>query len=385
MHLSRRQFALALGAATVGTATTLGEDPAPMTAAVIGHTGRGDYGHGLDQIFQGVPGIQVVAISDPIESGRNRVAKSLGVARTYADWREMLAREKPRLVSVAMRQADLHAEIVFGCLQSGAHVYVEKPFVVSPEEADRLLAEAKRRGLRIAVAHTMRMMPAVQRLKAYISEGNLGDLLELRAFGKQDNRAGGEDLMVLGTHLLDLMRLFAGDPLWCSACVTALDRDITPADRRQVKDNVGWVAGDRVSALFAFPKGVMATFGSDARRREQTGHWGLELHGSRGVARIHCDLEPHVFLRSSPPWTDSGRTEQWQPLTPEKRVSADDHNRAPVQDWLDAIAAGREPECSGRNGAWAVEMVAAVYASALGQRRILFPLEARRHPLGGPI
>ena len=383
MHLSRRQFTLALGSvalAGAGRAAVSGAER-PLRAAVIGHTGRGDYGHGLDRIFVGLPGVEIVAVADPEESGRQRVAAALGVQRSYADWKELLAREKPQLVSVAMRQADQHAEIGRACLRAGAHVFMEKPFVMSPDEADVMLAEAAQGELKIAVAHTMRLMPAVQHLLTYVREGKLGELLELRAYGKQDARAGGEDLMVLGTHLFDLMRLFAGDPLWCSARVQVGERDITVADRRQVQDNVGWVAGDRITALFAFPGSVTGTFRSDARRRELTGHWGLELHGSRGVARINCDLQPRAYLRSAAPWTAAGRTEEWRPLEPLRTVSAEDHLIAPVRDWLEAIEADREPQCSGRNGAWAVEMVAAVYASALAGGRVSFPLKPRRHPL----
>ena len=41
------------------------------------------------------------------------------------------------------------------------------------------------------------------------------------------------------------MRLFLGDPLGCSARVLWQGRDITPADRRLVTDDVGYVAGDQ--------------------------------------------------------------------------------------------------------------------------------------------
>ena len=59
------------------------------------------------------------------------------------------------------------------------------------------------------------------------------------------------------------------------------------------------------------------------------------------------------------------------------------HNPGPVGDWLDAIARDREPECSGRNGAWAVEMAMGVYRSALSSGRVGFPLKERKHPLAG--
>lgn len=354
----------------------------PLRAAVIGHTGRGDYGHGLERIFVGRPGIELVALADPDAAGRQRTAKSLGVTRTYADWRELLARERPQLVSLAMRHADQHAEIALACLQAGAHLYVEKPFTRSAIEADAVLKEARSRNLKVAVAHTMRMMPVVQKLRAALADGVIGELRELRAYGKQDQRAGGEDLMVLGTHLFDFMRCFAGDPEWCSAQVLQSGRMIGKEDRRLVKDNVGWVAGDQVNAQFGFAHGVVGSFTSDARLRETVGHWGMELHGSNGVARLNCDLAPQVFLRSDTGWSASGRRDEWKPFAAELARSAPEHNAAPVADWLEAIRADREPECSGSNGAWAVEMVMAVYESALARNRVPFPLSRREHPLG---
>src|SRR5207247_10125186 len=128
----------------------------------------------------------------------------IGAPRSYADYSEMLERERPDLVSVAMRDADQHHAIALSGLRVGAHVYCEKPFTIAPVEADELIAEAGNRGLKIAVAHTMRMMPVIVRFRQAVVDGLLGDLVELHAFGKQDTRAGGEDMMVLGSHLFDL-------------------------------------------------------------------------------------------------------------------------------------------------------------------------------------
>ena len=293
----------------------------------------------------------------------------------------MLAREQPQLVSVAMRHSDQHYAIVRDVLRAGAHVYCEKPFTTTPQEADELLAEARQRGLRIAVAHTMRMTAPIVQLRQAVGNGALGQLIKVRAFGKQDARAGGEDMMVLGSHLFDLMRLFLGDPLWCTAQVLWQGRDIRPEDGRLVKDNVGLVAGDQVTAQFAFPGGVQATFTSAAGLRESVGHWGLELIGSKGTARINCDLGPGVFLLRSSDWTDHGKTDSWTPQETSAPGSSTTHNAGPVDDWLEAIATRREAECSGTNGAWAVEMVMGVYEASLSGRRIPFPLASRTHPL----
>jgi predicted dehydrogenase len=380
MLSSRREFILS-AVGTVGAGRLFGAAAPPLRAAVIGHTGRGDYGHGLEKIFAGRLGIELVGLADPVAVNRTRVANQIGAPRAYSDWRELLAQERPQLISLAMRHADQHAEIALGCLRSGAHLYVEKPFTRTPAEADSVLAEAKRRGLKIAVAHTMRMMPVVLKFRQALAAGLIGELRELRAYGKQDARAGGEDLMVLGTHLFDFMRCFAGDPLWCSARVQQRKRDIVKSDRREVKDQVGWVAGDQVNAQFAFANGVLGTFSSDARLRETTGRWGLELLGSKGVARLNCDLAPEVLVRRPTEVATVGRRDDWQPLDAALVQAAPEHNLAPVTDWLAAIAENREPECNARNGAGAVEMVMAVYASALNRTRVEFPLKLRTHPL----
>ena len=382
--LSRRAFArhtAAFAIATVAAPVLCAEDKPKLKAAVIGHTGRGDYGHGLDGIFNNRPNIEVVAVADPDSTGRAKIAVKIGAPRSYADYREMLDREKPNLVSIAMRQADQHHAIALASLRAGAHTYCEKPFVRSPDEADELLAEADKHGLRIAVAHTMRMMPVVMRLKQAMAGGLLGELVELRACGKQDARAGGEDMMVLGSHLFDLMRLLAGNPLSCTARVLQGGRDITREYARLVKDNVGLVAGDSVFAQFAFARGVNAIFTSDAKLRETMGYWGIEILGSKGAARINCDLSPLVFIRSTDEWKATGRAERWEPFDPALVKPASEHNLGPVGDWLDAIEKRREPECSGRNAALAVEMVMGVYRAALSGGRVTFPLAQRGHPL----
>ena len=62
----------------------------PYREAVIGRTGRGDYGHGLDLALLGHPRLQVVAVADEDKDGRAAAAKRLGVAHAYGDYRTMV-------------------------------------------------------------------------------------------------------------------------------------------------------------------------------------------------------------------------------------------------------------------------------------------------------
>src|SRR5690349_15919371 len=104
--------------------------PQSFRAAVIGHTGKGDYGHGMDVVFKGVPGAEVVALADAgaDDDARAKIAGRVGAARHYGDYREMLAKEKPQLVSVAPRWTDEHHAMALAALAAGAHLITEKPF-----------------------------------------------------------------------------------------------------------------------------------------------------------------------------------------------------------------------------------------------------------------
>jgi predicted dehydrogenase len=181
---------------------------------------------------------------------------------------------------------------------------------------------------------------------------------------------------------MDLMRMLAGDPLWCSARVLQEGRDIIVKDARTVKDHVGPVAGDTVFPQFAFPNAVQASFTSSQSLRETIAGWGIEVIGTKAVARLNCDVDPNVFLRSSTPWTaQKGKQDAFTPLVPELLKNPPAGPFDAVGDWLAAIREQRIPLCSAENAAWAVEMVISVYHSALTGKRAYFPLSSRSHPL----
>jgi predicted dehydrogenase len=146
--MQRREFlhraagAAALAMATTGSHVRGAVTPPKFTAAVIGHTGRGNFGHGMDVVFNDRPNIEVVGLADPDEAGRARAQERVRARRTYADYREMLQQERPQLVSVAPRWTNQHHAMVMAALSVGAHVYCEKPFTRTLAEADELLALA---------------------------------------------------------------------------------------------------------------------------------------------------------------------------------------------------------------------------------------------------
>src|SRR5438874_2739342 len=101
--------------------------PNPFRVAVIGRTGRGNYGHGLDIVWRQVRNVQIVGVADDNEQGRVAAQKRLGAKNAYADYRDMLKKERPHIVSVADRHLDSHRDMVLACAGVGASIFLEKP------------------------------------------------------------------------------------------------------------------------------------------------------------------------------------------------------------------------------------------------------------------
>ena len=69
-----------------------------------------------------------------------------------------------------------HFELAKVALENGKHVFVEKPFTSTTQQAEELIELAERKNLRIMVDHTFLFTGAVRKIRQLIEEGVLGDL-----------------------------------------------------------------------------------------------------------------------------------------------------------------------------------------------------------------
>lgn len=392
MMTSTRRNLLLGSAAWAATQALRAADAPKLKAAIIGHTGAGDYGHGIERVFQNMTDVTVVAVADPHEGGRAKAQAASGAAKNYADYRDMLAKEKPDLVAIGPRWATEHHAMSMAALDAGAHLYLEKPFTITLAEADDILRLAKEKQRRVAVAHVTRMTPAVLRLEKALREGLIGEVLEIHTVGKMDSRAGGQDMTVLGLHVFDLARLFGGEVQWCQARIRHQGKPATVAQAKESpSDKVGPVVGDDIFALFAMNSGVNVTFRSRAGLDKAVGPFGMEIIGTRGIVRLNSGFAPGISLLKEPNRAATTRVESWQEWTGgvdpatettfEGLTGYDASHRRVVRDWLIAIDENREPLASGERAMKAIEMAHGVFQSGITGQRVDFPLVKRTHPL----
>src|SRR5688572_19435563 len=285
--------------------------------AIIGHTGRGDYGHGLELAFHGLPRVDVVALADPDDAGRQRMQARSGARTAYAAYPDLLHKEKPDVVVVAPRWPDQHEAMIAAAVEAGARaIFSEKPLAPSPDSAARIMRLCDDRGVKVTLAHQNRVRPAPAFAARLVAEGKIGRLRAIRTVGKCDHRSGGEDMLVLGSHLLDLMRLHAGDPRWCHARVTVEGRDATLNDvARSAKEDLGPLLGDDITATFGFDNGITGAFESTrAAHGGGNDYFHFELSGTAGTLGYFSEADTPVWFLPRP-FVVPGSTESWQPLS----------------------------------------------------------------------
>lgn len=350
-------------------------------AAAIGRTGRGNWGHGLHLGLKNHPRVEVVAVADEDAEERRAKQAELAAPRAYADWRAMLAAEQPAIVTVGPRWTDCHLEMVLACLEAGAHVYCEKPMTWNLAEGDQIVAKAEATGRKVAVAHQGAYLPRIRHVKEVLAQGRIGAVQAIRAHGKQDRRGGGEDMIVLGTHLFNMARLFAGDVAWMTAHITHEGRALTVEDVREATEPVGPVAGDCIHSYFAFKSGVAGFF--DSRKHAGGGgqRMGLEIEGSEGVIALRGGGSGAAMLYPHPVFDPADANQQWIALDEVADESLSTGNDLAVADLIDAAEADREPLSSARDAVAALEMILGAYEAEITGGRVEFPMQRREHPL----
>ena len=374
-------------------------------AGIIGRTGQGDYGHALDTAYEGMPNVEVVAVADPDPEGLQAAGKRIGAERLYSDYREMLYKERLDLVNVCPRWIDCHKDMVVACAEVGVKgVLCEKPFAPTLADADAMIDACDRNNVRLAVAHR-RANAYEQHAKKLVDDGAIGDVKVMRGHDKADHRAGAQLLIVLGTHLFDSMRWFAGsDVEWAYGHVTQDGREVTRGDIREGDERVGLLAGNGVAAYYAFQNGVTAHYESypgnvstpsgpvDRTRNERW--FGFEIYGTEGIISLRDSPTGEMYIYPHDLWLPGEQDGKWE------RVLLDEWERGPdgeirsyrdrmhlsnqmmTRDLVRAVEKGHDVVATsrGRDGRAALEMIVAVHESQRLRSRVEFPLENRDNP-----
>lgn len=170
----------------------------------VGVIGVGALGQHHARHLAGLDDVRLVGVYDTDPSRAAKVASEQGTA-AFESLDDLLARVEAVTVAVP---TSAHAEVGIRALERGVPVLMEKPLAVTVEEADRLIAAAKRKRLQLQVGHIERYNRALRAAEQYLDGPRYIESLRLASFQPR-----GTDVAVvldLMIHDLDLVLHLTG-------------------------------------------------------------------------------------------------------------------------------------------------------------------------------
>jgi predicted dehydrogenase len=280
----------------------------------------------------GIRPVLKVAVGTDME-GTKKLAETWGWEEASTDWRAVVARPDIDIVDIAT-PTYLHHDMAIAAAEHGKHIFLEKPFSITLDEARAMHAAAEKAGIVHYVNHNYRRAPAVRLAKRMVEDGFVGRIFHWRSTYLQDwivdpdfpltwhlrrETAGTGAHADLGSHSVDLARYLVGD----IKAVTGMTANFITERPLPGKGAATFTAGsgettemgtvtvDDASFFMAeFENGALGSFEVSRFAPGRKNFNYFEIYGSEGsiVFNLERMNELQVFSRNDPAYAQGFRT-----------------------------------------------------------------------------
>ena len=279
-------------------------------------------------------------------------ARRFGAAHAYTSYDELLRNPEVTVVAIHTPNSQ-HADQAVAAARAGKHVFCDKPIATNTADAERMVRECEKAGVRFGVNFHNRFMPCFVETRRLIASGEIGEIQIVQVEASPGARSGGRlatwrvdpavaglgTTFSIGVHVYDILRyLLASEISMVSAFFD------TPAG----------VMEETNLSLLRFANGVLAQM--SVHEKTPFPHNDFVIYGSkgrilgRGLTRSRAGGELQVT-------TADGKTR----VTEFQAINA---HGACVAAFSDALLEGREPMPSGIDGLRSVQLTDAMARSA---------------------
>ena len=297
-----------------------------------------------------------------------------GFTKRYTNYKEMVEKEKPELVSIAT-ESGLHAEIACYCIEHDINCIIEKPMAMNIADADRIIELAEKHHVKVSACHQNRFNVAIQKLRAALEAGRFGrlshgsihvrwnrdhnyyDQASWRGTWAQD----GGCLMNQCIHGIDLLRWMMGEEVV----------SVYGQTRQQFHDYLE--AEDVGTAVVTFANGAVATIEGTVNVYPKNLEETLYIFGEKGTVKIGGTSTNNIDV-----WDFADEQEGDADNKGLKEVTSNVYGNGHTSlfaDVMDAIKNDRKPYVDAVAGRNALEMILAIYKSQKEGKPVKLPLK----------
>ncbi len=241
------------------------------------------YGH--FPAYAAIGETEVIAVANRGAERLQRFATRFGVKNTYLDYRAMIEKEKPDIVSITTPSFARAEPIIFAAEHGVAGIYAEKGLCASLAEADQIVAACKANNVAFNWGAMRRHHDGYKKLRAAIAQGDIGQPLFATMYFYTD-------LIKHHPHTLDLVAMLLGDPqpLWVEGRLIESGDPFDSAPRRlhpvydaaghRYLPSPGFEIADPMVGFYR----VGYAGGAEGLFVPRRGSFDIDVHGSEGRA-----------------------------------------------------------------------------------------------------
>jgi UDP-N-acetylglucosamine 3-dehydrogenase len=328
-----------------------------MAVFKVGIIGCGGRGKSHARGYAASKDAKIFACADPNRENAAALAKEHKIpkSRIYADYKKMLAKVKPDIVSICT-WTGLHAQMVIDSVESDVKaIHAEKPMAPTWGESKKLYQACVDNSVMITFCHQRRFGATFVKAKELANDGAIGELHRVEGYCS--------NLFDWGTHWFDMFFFYNND---------------RPAE--WVMGQINW---EEEHSAFGVPvethglsyvKWKNGVYGHLVTGRDAGGRCSNRLIGTKGVIELNVPEGPPLRVMHE---GSSG----WEVPNLKGVVPPGGDTTLSVLDLIDCLKTGREPVLSGRKALQATELIFATYESSRRRARIYLPLEIEDSPL----
>jgi len=323
-------------------------------------------------------GLEICAVCDIKPEAMETLLSKYGLEkeeaiRRYTSYRDLLAAEKPTLVSIAT-ESGIHAEIALACIDAGVNIIIEKPMAMSMADAEEIIRRSEQAGVKVSACHQNRFNVAVRQTRKALEEGRFGqishgsvhvrwnrnrdyyDQAPWRGTWAQD----GGCLMNQCIHGIDLLRWMMGDEV----------DEIYGVTRQQFHDYLE--CEDIGMAVVKFKNGAIGTIEGTTNVYPKNLEETLYLFGETGTVKLGGPSTNNIDVWD---FADANEADEENRGLQEatSNVYGNGHTSL-FSDMIEAIEQDRPPYVDAVAGRNALEMILAIYQSAATGKPVKLPL-----------
>ncbi|WP_408007811.1 Gfo/Idh/MocA family protein [Pseudalkalibacillus sp. A8] len=298
-------------------------------------------------------GVNLTGISDKNEKRGKEAADRFGAIYYQSD-KALL--ESDIVAVIVCSENVRHKEMVIQAARAKKHILCEKPLATTKEDALEMIRTCNEEGVKLMTAFPVRYSAPIQRLKSYVEEGCLGEILSVRTTNRGQNPgnwfieekdSGGGAILDHTVHMIDIMRwMIRSEIKEIYAEVDTLFTDIHI-------DDCGLLS-------IEFDNGIIASHDPSWSRNSSYLTWGdatIEIVGSKGRAYADAFGENlHFYSVKNKPYRHI--------------LFGKDMDSALIEDFIECIRHDREPSISGLDGLRAMEAALAAYESGMSHQPV---------------